>query len=77
LELHDGEITDESAPAVLARWVADLAHQAGLVGTLTEARVPRDIVPRLADAALQQWTIKFNPVEISPSDCRRLYESAL
>jgi alcohol dehydrogenase len=77
LELQHGEITNESAPAALAGWLADLARRAGLVGTLREAGVPGEMISRLADAALQQWTIKFNPVEISPSDCRRLYESAL
>jgi alcohol dehydrogenase len=62
---------------VLAEWISGLAREAGLLGTLTECGIARDHLPSLAAAALQQWTVKFNPVEITIEDCGRLYEAAL
>jgi alcohol dehydrogenase len=73
----NGSLTDDSAPAVLADWIVNVARQAGLTGTLKECGVTSGKIPDLAAAATQQWTIKFNPVEVSLADCQRLYESAL
>jgi len=73
----NGTLTADSAPIALAEWVANLAREAGLIGTLTECGVSLDQIPTLAAAASQQWTAKFNPVEITVADCQRLYESAL
>jgi len=73
----NGTLTADSAPIVLAEWVSNLARQAGLTGTLRECGVSPDHIPTLAAAASQQWTAKFNPVEITVEDCQRLYESAL
>jgi alcohol dehydrogenase len=73
----DDTLTVESAPAVLADWITQVAREAGLTATLKESGVVPDRVPVLAAAASQQWTIKFNPVELSVADCQRLYESAL
>ncbi|MCI0333283.1 MAG: iron-containing alcohol dehydrogenase [Planctomycetes bacterium] len=73
----NGSFTDNTAPAVLAEWIANLARKAGLAGTLSECDLSPDQIPTLAAAASQQWTAKFNPVEITIADCQRLYESAL
>jgi alcohol dehydrogenase len=70
-------LTAETAPAALAEWVANVARDAGLAGTLTECGVSPEGIPALAAAASQQWTAKFNPVEVTVADCQRLYESAL
>ena len=43
---------------------------------LNECDVPRDDLPKLAAAATQQWTGKFNPVELSGDDYLKLYEAA-
>jgi alcohol dehydrogenase len=75
--LFNGNLTDHSAPSVLADWVTTVAREAGLTGTLKECGVTPTKIPTLAAAASQQWTAKFNPVEISIADCQRLYESAL
>jgi alcohol dehydrogenase len=74
--LYNGDSTDESAPIVLADWIMGVAREAGLVGTLRECDVSHDKIPVLAAAASQQWTIKFNPVELSVADCQQLYEAA-
>jgi alcohol dehydrogenase len=68
---------EETATAALADWVATVAHAAGLHGKLKECGVTADRIPALAAAATQQWTIKFNPVELTLDDCHRLYDSAL
>jgi alcohol dehydrogenase len=73
----DGVFAGDPNPGSLADWIASLARQAGLAGTLTECGVSRQNLPQLAAAASQQWTAKFNPVEITVDDCQRLYESAL
>jgi alcohol dehydrogenase class IV len=64
------------AADALADFVAQLAHAGGLNGKLSECRVSHDDLPNLADAATQQWTAQFNPVELNKSDFLELYESA-
>jgi alcohol dehydrogenase len=60
----------------LAAFVARLSHEAGLAGTLRECGVSRESLPELAAAATQQWTGRFNPVEMSENEYLRLYEAA-
>jgi alcohol dehydrogenase len=67
----------KSGAEALANWIAGLARDAGLAGTLTECGVVNESLPGLASAASQQWTAKFNPVEIDVEDCHHLYEAAL
>jgi alcohol dehydrogenase len=69
--------TMETAPTALAEWLNNAARAAGIVATLSELGVDPGKVPTLAAAAAQQWTAKFNPVEITVEDCQRLYEAAL
>jgi alcohol dehydrogenase len=73
----DGVSHGQSPAEVLADWVAGVARQAGLAGTLTERDISRDSIPQLAAAAAKQWTANFNPVEVTASDCQLIYESAL
>lgn len=73
---RDASLTAQSAPAALADWVASQAHAAGLPGKLRDVGVEREKIPMLAAAASQQWTAKFNPVEVTTDDCQRLYEAA-
>jgi alcohol dehydrogenase len=63
--------------AVFAEWVASLSRAAGLAAKLSDCGIVRSHLPDLAAAASQQWTAKFNPVEVSVEDCHRLYEAAL
>jgi alcohol dehydrogenase class IV len=67
---------NETATEILALYVVWLSGQAGLAGTLTECGVSRDRLPKLAAAATEQWTGKFNPVEFSRDDYLKLYEAA-
>lgn len=71
--IHD----DAQGPAAaLADFVSRVSRQAGLAGTLMECGVDRSDLPKLAAAAAQQWTGKFNPVEMTSDDYLKLYESA-
>ena len=67
---------DDSAE-VLAMLVSQLARQAGLADTLLKVGVSAQRLPALADAATQQWTGTFNPVDMTRDDFQRLYEAAL
>jgi alcohol dehydrogenase len=73
----DGMSPGNADANALADWVAQLARKAGLAGTLTDCGITQRSIPELAAAASKQWTANFNPVEITVSDCERLYESAL
>jgi alcohol dehydrogenase len=65
------------APHSLARFVEDVRQQAGLAGKLSECGVHSERLPELAAAATQQWTGRFNPVEMTRDDFLRLYEAAM
>ena len=66
-----------TATIALAEFVLGVSRQAGRPATLREAGVRREALPRLAAAAAaQQWTGKFNPVELSTDDYLQLYEAA-
>ena len=70
--LANGDATGEN----LATFVSQLAHQAGLAGTLRETGALAADLPALATAATEQWTGTFNPVEMTREDFKRLYEAA-
>jgi alcohol dehydrogenase len=65
-----------SAADRLASFVSDISRQAGLASKLNDCQVPRVELPKLAAAATQQWTGKFNPIELSQDDYLKLYEAA-
>jgi alcohol dehydrogenase len=53
-----------------------LAERAGLPGTLREAGVPAEALPRLADEAGKQWTGKFNPRPFDVAAALEIYHRA-
>ncbi len=65
-----------SASGAIADYVTEISRKAGLAGKLSECDVPRVDLPKLAAAATQQWTGKFNPVELMGDDYLKLYETA-
>ena len=81
-ELVDGvppailETTSSTAAETLAAFVSQVSRRAGLAATLTEHGVPYEDMPKLAAAAGQQWTGKFNPVDLTTDDFLKLYEAA-
>ncbi|MEX2091508.1 MAG: iron-containing alcohol dehydrogenase [Pirellulales bacterium] len=71
-----GLLGTDSPVEKLAAFVAQMARQAGLAGTLSECGIPSKELPTLAAAATEQWTGTFNPVPMTSSDFERLYEAA-
>lgn len=65
-----------SAADAIADFVSQISREAGLAGKLSECDVSREDLPKLATAATQQWTGKFNPVELSGDDYLKLYDAA-
>jgi alcohol dehydrogenase len=65
-----------SAAETLAAFVSRIARQAGLAVKLSDCGVTHDGLPALADGASQQWTGKFNPIELSTADYLSVYEAA-
>jgi alcohol dehydrogenase len=79
LECRDGtSITSKpgGAAETLADFVGEITRAAGLAARLNHCGVSHEDLPKLAEAATQQWTGKFNPVELSRDDYLKLYEAA-
>jgi alcohol dehydrogenase len=74
----DLRLSDKSRSATdaIAGFVSEVSRRAGLAGKLSECDVSREDLPKLAIAATQQWTGKFNPVELSGDDYLKLYDAA-
>jgi alcohol dehydrogenase len=74
----DMSLADKSGSAAdaIAGFVSEVSRRAGLAGKLSECDVSREDLPKLAIAATQQWTGKFNPVELSGDDYLKLYDAA-
>ena len=60
----------------LAAWIQQTLREAGLVTSLHELGIPAGRLPQLAVEANQQWTKRFNPVEVGESELFSLYQEA-
>jgi alcohol dehydrogenase len=49
---------------------------ASLPRSLSECSVKRDSIPVLAQEAAKQWTVNFNPRQVTEKDFVQLYEAA-
>jgi alcohol dehydrogenase len=65
-----------NAADAIAEFLTEISRKAGLAGKLNECDVSREDLPKLATAATQQWTGKFNPIELSSDDYLKLYDAA-
>lgn len=65
-----------TAAEALGEYVAHVSRRSGLATKLSECDIPRSDLPQLAAAASQQWTGKFNPIELATPDYLKLYEAA-
>ena len=70
----DGRYRDLSPD--LPRRLKDLAAAAHLPARLRHLFIPEESLPRLADAAAQQWTGKFNPRPFDRAGALEIYECA-
>ena len=66
---------DEPGEA-LRRRILELRAAAALPVRLSDCRVPRDSLDRLAGEANQQWTARFNPRPVTSAELLEFYEAA-
>jgi alcohol dehydrogenase len=66
-ELYRGDLPER---------LRELRRIAGLPGSLRDADVPREALPRLAEEAAAQWTGKFNPRHFDSGGALEIYERA-
>lgn len=71
---HDA--TPDLAVEALALRIESILDQAGIPRTLAEAKIERPNLGRLAEQAAQQWTGRFNPRSLQPTDFEDLYRRA-
>lgn len=64
-------------PAALAHRVERMLDAAGLPRTLSQCGVPAERLPELAAMATEEWTARFNPVDLSSQDFLAIYNAAL
>ncbi len=67
-ELYRGDLPER---------LRQLSEIAGLPGTLRDAGVPQEALPRLAEEAGKQWTGKFNPRPFDTAGALEIYTRAL
>ena len=60
----------------LAEFLTSLVERAGLPTCLSQCHVERDVLPKMAAEAAEQWTGRFNPRPISTESLLELYEQA-
>jgi alcohol dehydrogenase len=70
-------IRDEDAAETLARRLEDFAVAGHMAITLSDAGVPADAIPELAELASQQWTGTFNPRRFDARGAEEIYRAAL
>jgi alcohol dehydrogenase len=82
-ESHVGELYEELRLKISAGTrdslplrIEELRSAAGLAGSIREFDVPREMIPKMANEAMDQWTARFNPRPVTEEDLRRLYEAA-
>ena len=70
-------VTDPSGNAdSLASQLTEFLQSAKLATHLNQLEVSKEIVPKLASEAAEQWTGNFNPREMKQADFQAVYESA-
>jgi alcohol dehydrogenase len=65
-----------NAADAIAGFISAISLKAALAAKLSDCGVSRNDLPTLATAATQQWTGKFNPVELSGDEYLKLYDAA-
>jgi alcohol dehydrogenase len=61
----------------LAARVKDLLKIGGMKVNLSGLNFDRKKLTRLSEEAAGQWTAQFNPIAVTPTDLREIYQNAL
>jgi alcohol dehydrogenase len=70
-------VPEPDAAEALARRLEALRAAGGLPSRLSNVGIAIDALPALAADALEQWTLRHNPRELSEADVVALYRSVL
>ena len=71
------EADDPAASEHLAGFVKKIVARSGGPTSLVECGADRELIPKLAAEAAEQWTGKFNPRPVAAADFEELYRCAL
>jgi alcohol dehydrogenase len=66
-----------AAAGKMADWFVEMLKAGGLQQQLTALAIPEKDLEVLASQAAQQWTAKYNPVEVHADDLIQIYRRAL
>jgi alcohol dehydrogenase len=67
---------DSEAGEALARRLEDFANAGKLPARLSDAAIPAETLPELAELAAQQWTGTFNPRPFDAAGALEIYRAA-
>lgn len=65
-----------SAGTDLSVWIADLVKRLGMPGSLSEMKLPRDVLPAIAEAATRDHSSATNPREAKAEDYLAMLEAS-
>ncbi|MFM8327098.1 MAG: iron-containing alcohol dehydrogenase [Pirellulaceae bacterium] len=74
---HKPESDALVAAGKMADWFGEMLKAGGLHQRLTTLAIPEKDLELLASQAAQQWTAKYNPVEVHADDLIQIYRRAL
>jgi alcohol dehydrogenase len=66
-----------AAAEKMADWFGEMLQAGGLQQRLSALSIPEKDLELLASQAAQQWTAKYNPVEVHADDLLQMYRRAL
>jgi alcohol dehydrogenase len=75
-DVPPGTASSADAAERLAARIEEFIARSGQPQRLSQCGLDRDLIPRLAEEAAQQWTGKFNPRPIAVSDFIEVYQCA-
>lgn len=74
---HKPESDAFAAAEKMADWFGEMLQAGGLQQRLSALSIPEKDLELLASQAAQQWTAKYNPVEVHADDLLQMYRRAL
>ncbi len=74
--LNMNNLSDEDAVNTVVNAISDLSRRLGIPQTLREIGIPEEMLPQLAEQAINDACTPGNPREVTVEDIIKIYESA-
>ncbi|MCI8569132.1 MAG: lactaldehyde reductase [Bacilli bacterium] len=74
--LNMNNLSDEDAVSTVVNAISDLSRRLGIPQTLREIGIPEEMLPQLAEQAINDACTPGNPREVTVEDIIKIYESA-